>query len=310
MRLIAIPLARVRPGAQPVSTFLAQRTPLPSAIPATPTPTATTGTSSSPSPSSSDKQQPLSTRILTKASDFWLALGRDGEDGKKLAVFDWKRKTYNLGEKLMDRIEYEEWALKAVDPSLGPDVKSVVTSAQDKPPPQESIRIHYPPSLISPEHLISNINNLAATRAPHHRSRMIACVIGMPFTIPFMLVPVVPNLPFFYLVWRAWSHYKAYQSSIYLSSLLSQNRIIPFSDTSIDAVFKQVHSSSSPDAANSQLILTPEHIQELKTVLELNQQAQIELTRAWQQTKASIANGQINKLEAAAEGTDADKKDQ
>lgn len=49
----------------------------------------------------------------------------------------------------------------------------------------------------------------------------------MPFTIPFALIPVVPNLPFFYLVWRSYSHWRAFQSSKYLATLLQQNRIVP-----------------------------------------------------------------------------------
>lgn len=193
MRLIAIPLARVRPNAHPVFTFLSQQTKIAASV------------------QDPSRQPPLSTRLLTKASNFWLGLGRDGEDGKKLAVFDWKRRTYTLGERLMDRIEYEEWALKAVDPSLDVTYTKPPTSASDKPPPDEltmPIRLHYPPSLISPDHLLSNLKNLVATRRPHHRSRMIWCCIGMPFTLPFALVPILPNLPFFYLVWRAWSHWK------------------------------------------------------------------------------------------------------
>jgi hypothetical protein len=43
-------------------------------------------------------------------------------------VLDWKRRTYKTGEKLMDRIEYEEWALKAVDPTLGPSLNPVKKS--------------------------------------------------------------------------------------------------------------------------------------------------------------------------------------
>lgn len=199
MRLIAVPLARVRPGAHPVSTFLSQPTKIAHAAGASTT--------------DSSKQPPLSTRLLNKASDFWIGLSKDGEDGKKVAIFDWKRRTYTFGEKLMDRIEYEEWALKAVDPSLDPGYTSKSKRRADaaqsqSQPPLPAIRMHYPPSLLNPNHLRFNLTNLVAARAPHHRSRMIWCCVGMPFTIPFMLLPVVPNLPFFYLVWRAWSHLK------------------------------------------------------------------------------------------------------
>lgn len=137
MRLIAVPLARIRPGAPPVTTFLAQSTKSiarasePGKANTTTTTTTTTTTSASnasavekgkrPEKNSisnekEEKPPPLTTRLLNKASDFWIGLGR--EDQK--SIFDWKRRTYNAGEKLMDRIEYEEWALKGVDPTLGP----------------------------------------------------------------------------------------------------------------------------------------------------------------------------------------------
>lgn len=153
MRLIAIPLARVRPGAPPVTTFLAQATKA-----ARPTNAAATATSaqngigvSDTSVSSSlekgknpvkgsndtglggveddkNKKLPLVTRVMNKAADFWVGLGR--EDQK--STLDWKRRTYNLGEKMMDRIEYEEWALKGVDPTIGPSVKPIKMKQEGK----------------------------------------------------------------------------------------------------------------------------------------------------------------------------------
>jgi len=49
----------------------------------------------------------------------------------------------------------------------------------------------------------------------------------MPFTIPFILVPVVPNLPFFYLVFRAWSHWKAWSGSRHIEFLLDKRLLKP-----------------------------------------------------------------------------------
>ncbi|PWN19715.1 hypothetical protein BCV69DRAFT_271634 [Microstroma glucosiphilum] len=349
MRLIAVPLARVRPSAHPVCTFLAQRSPRPQ--PPIPTPASATassspaGPSSSPSspasseasPSSSSAQTPLTTRILTKASDFWLSLGRDGQDGKKVAVLDWKRRTYKTGEKLMDRIEYEEWALKAVDPTLGPSLNPVKKSEGEElkdlkpgetPSHLATVPIHFPPSLVSPTHLLHTLRTLTASRTPHHRRSLILCVVGMPFTIPFMLIPVVPNLPFFYLVWRAWSHWRAFQSSQYLSTLLTQNRLLPKADTSLDPIFGKYNfepildapstnpSSSSSSGASSPnlttsggvkkiepvLLLSPRQIEMLKTELKLDQQSVNELVRARQQTLLSVQKGEMDKIEKAAEG--------
>ena len=135
MRLIAVPLARVRPGAPPVTTFLAQASKSARPVVANGAASLQKGKSadkdggSTPSgnaaqapagagASEPEKKLPLTTRMMNKASDFWIGLGR--EDQK--SPFDWKKRTYNLGERLMDKIEYEEWALKAVDPTFGPSL--------------------------------------------------------------------------------------------------------------------------------------------------------------------------------------------
>ena len=49
---------------------------------------------------------------MTKASDTWLKLGERPKDS-------WMGWFYAKGESLMDRIEYEEWALKGVHEGRG-----------------------------------------------------------------------------------------------------------------------------------------------------------------------------------------------
>ena len=139
MRIIAIPLARARAGVTPVSTFLAQKTPIKTSFTSHKLAESTTKASTSSSNSISkeeEKKEPLSKRIMSKASAFWVDLGR--EDQK--STFDWKRRTYTLGEKLMDQIEYEEWALKGVDPSIGPTLTHPKGAGQKEEPTDSSSR--------------------------------------------------------------------------------------------------------------------------------------------------------------------------
>lgn len=160
MRLIAVPLARIRPGATPVTTFLAQSAKAvakgqpqngagSSSKSSQANRTANAADSSSISTSSPfmstkasvaeeektnkteeeiEEKPPFTKRMMNKASDFWINLGR--EDQK--STFDWKKRTYNMGEKLMDRIDYEEWALKGVDPTLGPSLKPLQLAERRK----------------------------------------------------------------------------------------------------------------------------------------------------------------------------------
>lgn len=41
-----------------------------------------------------------------------------------------------------------------------------------------------------------------------------------PLTWPFAIIPIVPNFPLFYVLWRAWSHYKAWRGATYVEALL------------------------------------------------------------------------------------------
>lgn len=354
MRIIAIPIARARVGASPVSTFLAQKTPIKPSFtanrpPTTATPTTTKdasspSTSSSTSSPSTQKKEPISKRILTKASEFWIDLGR--EDQK--STFDWKRRTYTLGEKLMDRIEYEEWALKGVDPAMGPTLRSPIKNSEEVESKKEeemtkvsnntklkTVSLLYPPSLLSSNTLLNSLTVLTSSRQPHHRQRMIWCVLGMPLTIPFIVVPIIPNLPFFYLVWRAWSHWRAFQSSKYLSELIQQGRLIPTPSEELDQILaskspvpadkpppspseKENPSSEideqskvSKEELDSMMVLQSFQIKKLTEIFHLDRQASVDLHRARQQTVKAIKSGEMAKLEEAAKhGAGHDKKDQ
>lgn len=59
-----------------------------------------------------DRSLPIHQRALNKASEAWLKLGDKPKDS-------WMYWFYNKGEGLMDKIEYEEWSLKAVQEGVG-----------------------------------------------------------------------------------------------------------------------------------------------------------------------------------------------
>lgn len=172
---------------------------------------------------------------------------------------------------------------------------------------------------------------MTASRQPHHRKRMIWCILGMPLTIPFIVIPVIPNLPFFYLVWRAWSHWRAFQSSKYLSDLIQQGRLIPTPSEELDQILSKPPSPEEkppPSTAISEdkpkdgqppqvskieldslLILQPFHIKRLSESFKMDRQLSVDLHRARQQTIKAIKSGQLGKLEDAAKhGAGHDKK--
>lgn len=310
MRLIAVPLARARPTSHPISTFVAQ--------------TASRAAEKAAAAAAANKkdgatppQIPFATRMLNKASAFWMDLGRTDQT----STFDWKRRTYVLGERLMDRIEYQEWALKGIDPAMGPHLIRGQGVEAEKPlsdngvPKLDHIPLLYPPSLLQPNPLLKNLKNLTDHRTPHHYRRFWYCVVGMPITIPFALVPVIPNLPFFYLVYRAYSHWKAYKSSQYLSNLIGQNRVQPTESKELDEIFSSTPPPPEPakeDASgeaitkepakeDDRMLLLAHHIPMLMEKMDFPEWVKPDLRRARLQVEQSVTENKLEELESDAE---------
>lgn len=148
-------------------------------------------------------------KIVNKATSMWTSW-ESAEKG-------WKKKVVEWGNKAVSRIDYREHSLKSV--------MSLAAYRRYYPDsPDAKIALSHPTKL-SQDFILSEIRALAKEGVPRHRQKLIYSFILMPFTAPFMLVPVVPNLPFFYVAFRAWSHYRAMQGSSHLQLLLEQNRI-------------------------------------------------------------------------------------
>lgn len=183
MRLIAVPLARARPTSHPISTFVAQTA-------SRAAEKAAAAAAANQKDGAKQSTLPFTTRMLNKASAFWIDLGRTDQK----STFEWKRRTYVLGERLMDRIEYQEWALKGIDPAMGPHLiprqhEQVESKQSDTGIAKlDHVPLLYPPSLLEPQKLLKSLKNLTDHRTPHHYRRFWYCVVGMPFTIPFALL--------------------------------------------------------------------------------------------------------------------------
>ncbi|KAG2112300.1 mitochondrial K+-H+ exchange-related-domain-containing protein [Suillus discolor] len=200
-----------------------------------------------------------------KAADLWAGFGKAPEGS-------WKLRTYEFGERIIDRIDFEELALKGVDPSLGPSIthadvtrKANEVNFSEKQSPTEALRIPliYPPSIyasLPPTGVnevshpsIVHLRTLLTSREPRHRKGFWMWMAIAPLTAPFIIVPVIPNLPFFFCVWRSWSHYRAYRTSQYLSSLLDQGLITPEPSAALD----QLYTSYVPSLSNIESLRSP-----------------------------------------------------
>ncbi|KAF6754903.1 mitochondrial K+-H+ exchange-related-domain-containing protein, partial [Ephemerocybe angulata] len=253
-------------------------------------------------------EEGLSSWVQNKAASTWASFGK-AEGG-------WKLKTFQAGERMVDRMDFEELALKSIDPSLGPSIKHPASNELDsdrrEKDAQERIQIplHYPPSVLTPELAVAELRKYVEHRIPVHRKGFYTWLIIAPLTAPFMIIPIIPNLPFFFCVWRSWSHYQAYQSSQYLKTLLDTNAIVPESSEVLDAIYRQfdpsrssappkpqglprstpiTSSSSSTEPPSQGLLLTKTAVPAIVEKFELGTNATADLYRAVEQ--ARVRNG-------------------
>jgi len=287
VRLLALPLCRRRgDSTRELIYFYAH-------IPVSVTKAASSGSSQS---------------YLTRATNFganqWTKLGKAKKDS-------WLNKIYVFGERLMDRIAFEEWALKALDPALAPRPwKSAKPSAEDSPS-RGQVPLHFPKSIVSEDHLSSHLKKLLAYRQPHHRHRMWMNLGAVPLCLPFALIPIVPNFPAFWFTWRSWSHWRAWKASEYLEQLRSRGQLQLIPSKELDSIYSlnnQMSTSSNPKSTESTtedeepaLLLQPERIPELIRTMSLNESAEGDLRRAVEQVGVRLRTAEAEDLAKAKE---------
>ncbi|KAI1104122.1 mitochondrial K+-H+ exchange-related-domain-containing protein [Jackrogersella minutella] len=154
----------------------------------------------------------------------------------------WQKKVVVYGNNLLKRIPYEEWGLKSVPP-LSTRRREEEILGKDKN------HLIYPESLIPTTKAVNVLRTLGTEREALHRSRLIWCFIGMPISAPVALVPLIPNLPFFYLVYRAWSHWRALAGGKHLQFLCDRNLL----SLSPSPVLNSIYSPLLDDSPASKL---------------------------------------------------------
>lgn len=212
----------------------------------------------SPDELAKNKQSGMLNRLTTKAADTWAGFG-------KAPKGSWKLRLYEYGERLVDRMDFEELALKGVDPSLAPPLRNPgttgkqltsVSQSDDKVQQRhQEIPLIYPPSAYSELFVptlnptlhpsLSQLRSLLSIRKPRHRRGFYLWMLIAPLTFPFIIIPIIPNIPFFFCAWRSWSHYRAYRSSQYLSSLIDQGLVRPEPSQELDEVYRSLFPSAS-----------------------------------------------------------------
>lgn len=120
-------------------------------------------------------KQGLADKVSKKASKLWA-----GWEAKESG---WQKKVVNYGNYALRRIPYEEWGLKSVPPISA-------RRKDDELKGKEKIELVYPDTIIPTTKAESVVRTLATERDALHKKKLMWCLIGMPISAPFALVPV------------------------------------------------------------------------------------------------------------------------
>lgn len=113
--------------------------------------------------------------ISIKASERW-TLWESYDKG-------WQKKVTTWGNQLLARVPYQEWGLKSIPPLSA-------RRSQNEIKGEEKIELLFPGSTLPSTRVPDVLQTLVTERQAFHRQRMIWTLVGMPFTIPFALLPV------------------------------------------------------------------------------------------------------------------------
>jgi len=162
------------------------------------------------------------TYVADKANNLWTSWEQK-ESG-------WQKKVVVYGNQALRRIPYEEWGLKSIPP-LSKRREGEELSGKEK------LEVSYPSTLIDDRTVLEVLKKLGTERKQLHRRLLIWSFVGMPLVAPFALVPIIPNLPFFYLVYRAWSHWRALGGAAHLEFLLKNDLLEPKPSKILDELY-------------------------------------------------------------------------
>lgn len=123
-------------------------------------------------------QRNILDKITVKANETWAAWEKDEK-----AIGNWKKKVTYYGNQALKRIPYEEWGLKTIPALTAKRKKSILEG-------KEKYEIIFPGLYMREEKIPETLKMLALDRQAIHRSKLIWSIVIMPFTAPFMLVPV------------------------------------------------------------------------------------------------------------------------
>lgn len=114
-------------------------------------------------------------RVIQKAAETW-AKWEEADKG-------WKKHLVSWGNRVQQRIPYQEWGLKSI-PSLA------AVRRLDESYGTKKVDVLFPGNAIRPEKLQKMLQAIATERQDLHRRRMWLSLLATPLTAPVGLIPL------------------------------------------------------------------------------------------------------------------------
>lgn len=118
----------------------------------------------------------------------------------------------------------------------------------------EGIPVFYPAHLMTPVTLSKEIDALCQQATTYHKKQMLLTGIGVPLSLPIALVPVVPNVPGFYLAYRFYCNTKAYIGGLHLDLFNKNKELIYKDEPLLDDVYESVRENEDDILLNESIV--------------------------------------------------------
>lgn len=87
------------------------------------------------------------------------------------------------------------------------------------------VNVYFSNSYTNEDSLKKELNKRVKIGTKYHFKQMLYCILGSQLTLPLVLIPLLPNIPGFYLTYRAYCNFQAYMGAKHLRNLLTGDHL-------------------------------------------------------------------------------------
>ncbi|KAH8673402.1 mitochondrial K+-H+ exchange-related-domain-containing protein [Xylariales sp. PMI_506] len=156
----------------------------------------------------------------------------------------WEQEPYGLKKRIVT------WGNKALalEPYEGVGLRSI--PPRSKRSSTANVEVLFPRKFVDEGLVLVALNRSAIRGQSLYLKRLVGNFLLIPWTLPFALVPIntigyqssanqtpvgrIPNIPFFFVTFKAWNHWRAYGGAKQLEYLLANGAIHPLPSTELD----------------------------------------------------------------------------